>query len=122
MAAYRFYYVNRNDHVFNGQLHECDHDLAALERAQSLCGEHSIEVWQKARRVALVGKHTEIVSWQDAKLAFNDNLKTLAESEREKVLWNISVGLLQLTQALESRLHQLEAKIDKLADTGQNHS
>jgi hypothetical protein len=56
MPYYRLYALNDDNHVVRPYEHICDDDLAALERGRELAVEHTIEIWQEKRRVALVKK------------------------------------------------------------------
>ena len=54
MPNYRLYYLTPENHIVNHMAYAGPDDLSALEKARSLAREHSIEIWESKRRVALV--------------------------------------------------------------------
>jgi len=56
MAHYTLYLLDAKGHIFARQDHEFKEDLDALEKAQSLCANQDIEVWQGNYRIATVKK------------------------------------------------------------------
>jgi len=55
VIAYRFYKINRNDHV-DGPPHvlECEDDGAALVEARKYVDGRAIEIWRDNKRVGLI--------------------------------------------------------------------
>lgn len=51
---YRLYYLDSARHIVSAKDVVVPDDLAALQEAEKACGEHAIEVWQGARKVAHV--------------------------------------------------------------------
>jgi hypothetical protein len=54
MPDYRLFYLTAENHIVNHLEHSCRDDLDALDKARGLAINHSIEIWQAKRRVALV--------------------------------------------------------------------
>ena len=55
MTIYRFYFLDRHDHIAHAKDVDCDSDADALDRARSLHHAHGLEVWDGRR---LVGRAT----------------------------------------------------------------
>jgi len=55
VIAYRFYKIDRNDHI-DGPPHvlECEDDDAALIEARKFVDRHAIEIWRDSKRVGLI--------------------------------------------------------------------
>ena len=56
MRTYRINCTDDADQVVATHTFSCRDDLAALDRAQQLCAEHGVEVWDGARRVVWMHK------------------------------------------------------------------
>jgi hypothetical protein len=56
MAAvfYRFKYLDSDGRIFRRKEFELPDDVTAVERAAELAGQNAIDIWDGARRVALV--------------------------------------------------------------------
>ena len=55
MIAYRFYKIDRDDHVDGPpQVLQCEDDDAALVEARKLVDGYAIEIWRDDRRVGLI--------------------------------------------------------------------
>lgn len=56
MGTYRFYILDRNNHIIEHRERACPDDLDALDMARFLSGDHPVELWMGARLVAHVNK------------------------------------------------------------------
>ena len=56
MRSYRFYYLDRNNHIIMGRDHEHPDDADAMLRAVELSTTHAVEVWQEGRLVGRLPK------------------------------------------------------------------
>jgi hypothetical protein len=56
MADYQMFFLTSENHIVNHFEHSYDNDLDALDKGCDLAKDHSIEIWQKKRRVALIKK------------------------------------------------------------------
>jgi hypothetical protein len=54
MAKYRFFLLNPNGTVVEGDLLDCADDLAALSNARRFCAANNVDIWQAGRHVATV--------------------------------------------------------------------
>jgi hypothetical protein len=54
MPGYRAYLVGPDDHILECIELVCDDDEAAKERAKKLADQYDIELWQEARRIAVI--------------------------------------------------------------------
>jgi hypothetical protein len=54
MPDYRLFFLTAENHIINHLEYLCGDDLDALDKARGLAINHSIEIWQAKRRVALV--------------------------------------------------------------------
>jgi len=54
MALYHLYFFDGDGRNVDRRAFDCADDHAALQMARSLCLDHDIDVWQKARRIAQV--------------------------------------------------------------------
>jgi hypothetical protein len=59
MRNYRLYYLDPHGHVARAEDIETSDDLSALDAAKGRRGEHPIEIWQEARRVACLTQDGE---------------------------------------------------------------
>ena len=53
MRGYRVYVVGRNGHIMNRVDLHCENDDDAKARARQLVEQHTIELWDGGRRVAI---------------------------------------------------------------------
>ena len=56
MVAYKFYCMGEDGHIVKRHDVEAADDVAALERAQEICGDYAIEIWDSARFVTHVNR------------------------------------------------------------------
>jgi hypothetical protein len=56
MGSYRFYILDDQNHILAHRDHMCDDDLAALDAAKVLSGDHPVELWLGTRLVAHVNR------------------------------------------------------------------
>ena len=56
MKIYRINCMDENDEIVSTQDFTCRDDLAALDKANLLCKDHGIEVWDSERRVVWMRK------------------------------------------------------------------
>jgi hypothetical protein len=56
MGSYRFYILDDTNHIIGHRERACDDDLAALDMARFLSGDHPIELWLGTRLVAHVNR------------------------------------------------------------------
>ena len=64
MIAYRCYLLGEDDKIKRAEVIECPTDAAALQEAErrlATCERPAIEVWDKARRVGIVGHSKDYV-------------------------------------------------------------
>ena len=54
MRGYRAYIIGRNGHIMDRVDMHCENDEAAKERAKQLVEQHAVELWDGARRVAIL--------------------------------------------------------------------
>ena len=56
------------------------------------------------------------MSYYQAKDCFNDNLQIgKPQDQGQQLMWNLSVGLLKLSEALESDVRQIQNQLDQIA-------
>jgi hypothetical protein len=68
MQSYKFYLLDERGRIApSARHHVCADDLAALRKAQQLCGDTAIEIWHDNRRVAVVKKGNEALNERDAR-------------------------------------------------------
>jgi hypothetical protein len=56
MGSYRFYILDKKNHIIGHRERACDDDLDALDMAKFLSGDHPIELWSGTRLVAHVNQ------------------------------------------------------------------
>lgn len=56
MGLYEFYYIHPRGHVLDHHDQICVDDAAALVRAESLCAEFAVEVWQTHAQIGYVNR------------------------------------------------------------------
>lgn len=56
------------------------------------------------------------MAYSDARKAFSEN-RTLMKPTANPVLWNISTGLLQLTEALEQDIREIKKRLADIEST-----
>ncbi|HEY1749601.1 MAG TPA: hypothetical protein VGG11_22930 [Xanthobacteraceae bacterium] len=56
---FRVYCIDERGHICS--VHECEarDDAEAIEVARRFCGAHEVEIWDRARRIARLGKDGE---------------------------------------------------------------
>jgi hypothetical protein len=68
MLAYRMYFLNSDNHIFDFIEHLCVADPSALKRARMLAEDSPVEIWQAKRRVALVARGREPILFGNGRL------------------------------------------------------
>ena len=54
MQVYRIYFCGLDGHIIGVEVFECQGDAEAIEHAREMAGERPIELWQQARKVAIL--------------------------------------------------------------------
>ncbi len=67
MPDYRLFFLTAENHIVDHLVHKCSDDLDALDKARGLAINHSIEIWQAKRRVALVTRGDMPLNASDAR-------------------------------------------------------
>lgn len=57
MQHYRLYRVSPTGHILSAQEMDCEHDLAALAKAEQEREQCNVELWQDIRLLARLKKH-----------------------------------------------------------------
>jgi len=59
MQHYRLYRTGPSGHILSAQEMDCEHDLAALAKADVEREQHNVELWQDIRLLARLKKHSK---------------------------------------------------------------
>lgn len=59
MQHYRLYRTGPAGHILSAQEMDCEHDLAALAKAEMEREQHNVELWQDIRLLARLKKHSK---------------------------------------------------------------
>ena len=59
MPDYRVYFVGTDGHFFKAVELECADDVEATEQAKQLVDGHDLELWQRARKIAMFTRKAE---------------------------------------------------------------
>jgi len=55
------------------------------------------------------------MSYFKAKDCFNDNIQILRQPQGEELMWNLSTGLYELAEAIESDSAQIQGQLNQIA-------
>ena len=59
MQHYRLYRTSSSGHILSAQEMDCEHNLAALAKAEQEREQHNVELWQDIRLLARLKKHSK---------------------------------------------------------------
>jgi len=89
MTTYRYYLLGDDGKISRADVVECPSDAAALEMAEQRlpnCGYPAIEIWDRGRRIGIVG-HEKITRGDDA-----NRRATAGPGWEERALSSTDVG------------------------------